>query len=480
MAAEWGAADDGGLRRGRARRHGDDREAGRLRRAREHDHRRAAGRRPYELTGHKWFCSYPPCDVFLTLAQAPAGLSCFVFESSDPGFRIQRLKDKLGTRSLPSSEVEFHGVRARLVGEEGRGVPTIIRMVNHTRLDCLLDRGLVHALGHGAGHLARPPPQRVRQAARGPARDDQRAGRPGARVRGGDGGGLPHRARVRRGQLGVPALRHRGHEVLGLKRAPQHAIEALECLGGNGYVEESGMPRLYRDSPLNSIWEGSGNVAALDVPRDGEGARRPARLPRRMRAGARLGRASTRTSTAPERNDRGPRRHRPSDGRPPRGGGPRRGAPGEPAGAGRTSPRSPTRSARGASATGPRCSARCPPASMPGRSWTARWPREHAALRAHRPDRAHHARPARARQRHHARHAARARGRGGTGEPRPRGARDRARRRGQGLLRRLRPRAERRGQGLRLGRRTRRRSTLPRSRATTTRGRRGTRWWTSR
>ena len=76
----------------------------------------------WEITGHKWFCSYPPCDVFLTLAQAPAGLSCFLIEGRDPGFRIQRLKDKLGTRSLPSSEVEFHGVRGRLVGEEGRGV----------------------------------------------------------------------------------------------------------------------------------------------------------------------------------------------------------------------------------------------------------------------------------------------------------------------------------------------------------------------
>ena len=92
----------------------------------------------WEITGHKWFCSYPPCDVFLILAQAPAGLSCFLVEGRDPGFQIQRLKDKLGTRSLPSSEIELKGVRGRLVGEEGRGVPTIIRMVNHTRLDCLI------------------------------------------------------------------------------------------------------------------------------------------------------------------------------------------------------------------------------------------------------------------------------------------------------------------------------------------------------
>ncbi|MBV9417688.1 MAG: acyl-CoA dehydrogenase family protein, partial [Solirubrobacterales bacterium] len=107
----------------------------------------------YELHGHKWFCSYPPCDVFLVLAQAPAGLSCFLVERG-PGMEFQRLKDKLGTRSLPSSEVEFHGARGRLVGDEGRGVPAIIRMVNHTRLDCLIGgatgmrRGTVEAIHH--------------------------------------------------------------------------------------------------------------------------------------------------------------------------------------------------------------------------------------------------------------------------------------------------------------------------------------------
>jgi putative acyl-CoA dehydrogenase len=96
-----------------------------------------AGDGSYELYGHKWFCSYPPCDVFLVLAQAPGGLSCLLV-ARGPGMEFQRLKDKLGTRSLPSSEVEFRGIEARLVGEEGRGVPAIIRMVNHTRLDCLL------------------------------------------------------------------------------------------------------------------------------------------------------------------------------------------------------------------------------------------------------------------------------------------------------------------------------------------------------
>src|SRR3989440_4756777 len=122
----------------------------------------------YEVHGHKWFCSYPPCDVFLVLAQAPGGLSCFLVERGH-GMEFQRLKDKLGTRSLPSSEVEFHGAPGRLVGEEGRGVPAIIKMVNHTRLDCLLGattglrRGSVEAIHHARhrsafGHLLADQP----------------------------------------------------------------------------------------------------------------------------------------------------------------------------------------------------------------------------------------------------------------------------------------------------------------------------------
>jgi len=223
----------------------------------------------YELTGHKWFCSYPPCDVFLTLAQAPAGLSCFLFESSDPGFRIQRLKDKLGTRSLPSSEVEYQGLRARLVGEEGRGVQTIIRMVNHTRLDCLIGSaasmrtGTVQAVHHARHRSAfgkllvdQPLMQNVLADL---ALDSEAATVTAMRVARSYDEGKPASA-FRRFATAV-------EKYWVCKRAPQHAIEALECLGGNGYVEESRMPRLYRDSPLNSIWEGSGNVAALDVLR---------------------------------------------------------------------------------------------------------------------------------------------------------------------------------------------------------------------
>ncbi len=221
----------------------------------------------YELTGHKWFCSYPPCEVFLTLAQAPGGLSCFLFESSDPGFRIQRLKDKLGTRSLPSSEVEYHGVRARLVGEEGRGVHTIIRMVNHTRLDCLIGSaagmrwGTAHAVHHARhrsafGKLLAEQPL-MQNVLADLAIDAEAATATAMRI-------------ARAYDEDDSAFRRFGTAVSKYwvcKRAPQHAIEALECLGGNGYIEESGMPRLYRDSPLNSIWEGSGNVAALDVLR---------------------------------------------------------------------------------------------------------------------------------------------------------------------------------------------------------------------
>ena len=226
-----------------------------------------AGDGAYELTGHKWFCSYPPCDVFLTLAQAPAGLSCFLFEGRDPGFRIQRLKDKLGTRSLPSSEVELQAVRGRLVGEEGRGVATIIRMVNHTRLDCLIGSaasmrwGVTQAVHHARHRSAFGRLLAEQPAMRGVLADlaveSEAATAAAFRIaRAYDEEDAPFR------RFATAVTKY-----WVCKRAAPHAAEALECLGGNGYVEESGMPRLLRDSPLNSIWEGSGNVAALDVLR---------------------------------------------------------------------------------------------------------------------------------------------------------------------------------------------------------------------
>ncbi|HEX8977340.1 MAG TPA: acyl-CoA dehydrogenase family protein [Solirubrobacteraceae bacterium] len=236
-----------------------------------------AGDGVYELHGHKWFCSYPPCAVFLVLAQAPRGLSCFLVERG-PGMEFQRLKDKLGTRSLPSSEVEFRGVAGQLVGEEGRGVPAIIRMVNHTRLDCLigsatsLRRGTLEAVHHArhrsafGARLADQPA--MRNVLADLAIESEAATASALRV-----------ARSY-DESEDGAFRRFATAVMKYwvtKRAAPHAAEALECLGGNGFVEESGMPLLFRDSPLNSIWEGSGNVAALDVLR--AVVREPAGLP---------------------------------------------------------------------------------------------------------------------------------------------------------------------------------------------------------
>ena len=226
-----------------------------------------AGDGVYEIHGHKWFCSYPPCDVFLVLAQAPRGLSCFLVERG-AGMEFQRLKDKLGTRSLPSSEVEFRGAEGRLIGEEGRGVPAIIRMVNHTRLDCLLGsatglrRATLEAIHH-ARHRSAFGALLVEQPAMRNVLADLAIESEAATVAA---------MRVARSydEPGEAAFRRFATAVMKYwvsKRAPAHAAEALECLGGNGFVEDSGMPLLYRDAPLNSIWEGSGNVAALDVMR---------------------------------------------------------------------------------------------------------------------------------------------------------------------------------------------------------------------
>jgi putative acyl-CoA dehydrogenase len=226
------------------------------------------GQRLFEIHGHKWFCSYPPCDVFLVLAQAPGGLSCFLVKRG-PGMEFQRLKDKLGTRSLPSSEVEFRGAEGHLVGEEGRGVPAIIRMVNHTRLDCLLGsttgmrRGTLEAIHHARhrsafGKLLADQPAMANVLA-DLAIESEAATAAAMRIaRAYDAG--EEEAAFRRFATAVM-------KYWVCKRGPAHAAEALECLGGNGFVEDSGMPLLYRDAPLNSIWEGSGNVAALDVLR---------------------------------------------------------------------------------------------------------------------------------------------------------------------------------------------------------------------
>jgi putative acyl-CoA dehydrogenase len=232
----------------------------------------------YELTGHKWFMSAPMCDAFLVLAQAQGGISCFLLPRFTPDgernrIHLQRLKDKLGNRSNASSEVEFRGASASLVGEEGAGVRTIIEMVNHTRLDCTLGAAAGMRWGtaaaiHHATHRAAFGNALVDQPLMGNVLADlaieSEAATVGAlrcaRAFDEAAAGSDEAAAFRR--LATPVLKY-----WTCKRAPSHAVEALECFGGNGYVEESGMPRLFRESPLASIWEGSGNVQCLDVLR---------------------------------------------------------------------------------------------------------------------------------------------------------------------------------------------------------------------
>ncbi|MEV6688013.1 acyl-CoA dehydrogenase family protein [Streptomyces sp. NPDC051130] len=229
----------------------------------------------YVLTGHKWFCSAPMSDGFLVLAQAPGGLSCFLVPRVLPdgtrnAFAIQRLKDKLGNKSNASSEVEFDGTWGQRVGEEGRGVRTIIEMVAATRLDCvigsasLMRQALTQAVHHaehrsafGARLIEQPL---MRNVLADLALESEAATVLTLRLAAAyDAGTEQERAFLR---LAVPAAKY-----WVTKRCTPMVAEALECLGGNGYVEESGLPRLLRESPLNSIWEGSGNVQALDVLR---------------------------------------------------------------------------------------------------------------------------------------------------------------------------------------------------------------------
>jgi putative acyl-CoA dehydrogenase len=229
----------------------------------------------YEITGHKWFCSAPMCDAFLVLAQTERGPSCFLLPRWRPDgtrnrFHLQRLKDKLGNRSNASSEVEFDGAWARLVGEEGRGVPTIIEMVNHTRLDCVIGGAAImrHAVAQ-ATHHARHRTTFGRRLVEHPLMqnvladlcvESEAATAAMMRLaRAYDGGDEREKLFAR---LATAVVKY-----WVCKRTPMHAAEALECLGGNGYVEESGLPRLYREAPLNGIWEGSGNVICLDVLR---------------------------------------------------------------------------------------------------------------------------------------------------------------------------------------------------------------------
>ena len=238
---------------------------------------RPIGDGEFVLDGQKWFCSAPMCDGFLVLAQAPAGLSCFLLprvlpDGSRNGFRIERLKDKLGDRSNASGEIALESAWAQLVGEEGRGVRTILEMVVHTRLDCVLGsaagmrQAVEHATHHTTHRVAFGAPLAEQPLMRNVVAD----------------------LCVESEAATVTALRlaqaydRRAHDPSEeafarlatavakywiCKRGPGHVAEALECLGGNGFVEESALPRLYRQQPLLSIWEGSGNVVCLDVLR---------------------------------------------------------------------------------------------------------------------------------------------------------------------------------------------------------------------
>jgi len=231
----------------------------------------------YTLTGHKWFCSAPMCDAFLVLAQAPRGIACFFLPRWRPDggrntFHLQRLKDKLGNRSNASSEVELRDAWALMIGEEGRGIATIMEMVRHTRLDCALGsaaamrKAVAEATFHAANrrafgkHLIHQP--LMRNVLADLCLESEAATALAMRLahafdRSGEDAEEQRFARV------ATAIA----KFWIAKRAPILIAEALECLGGNGYVEESPLPRLYRDAPLNSLWEGAGNVQCLDVLR---------------------------------------------------------------------------------------------------------------------------------------------------------------------------------------------------------------------
>jgi len=231
----------------------------------------------YLITGHKWFLSAPMCDAFLVLAQAPDGLTCFLMPRFRPdgsinGMRLQRLKEKLGNRSNASSEVEFTQAFAWRVGEEGRGVRTIIEMVQLTRLDCALgSAGLMRMALAQAVHQARHRTVFQRKLADQPMMRTvladlalemdaivalvMRLCRSFDRAQ-------SDPAEAARARLLTPAIKY-----FVCKTAPSFIYEAMECLGGNGYVEEAPLARLYREAPVNAIWEGSGNVMCLDVLR---------------------------------------------------------------------------------------------------------------------------------------------------------------------------------------------------------------------
>jgi len=241
----------------------------------------------YAITGHKWFMSAPMCDAFLVLAQASGGLTCFLMPRFRPdgpvnGLHFQRLKDKLGNRSNASSEVEFEDAFAWRVGEEGRGVRTIINMVQLTRLDCaiasagIMRMALAQAIHHARyrsvfqKHLVDQPMMRAVLADL--ALEVEAATALVMRLARSFDLGASNPREAARARLLTPAVKY-----WVCKSASGVIGEAMECLGGNAYVEESVLPRLYREAPVNAIWEGSGNVMCLDVLRAVDREREAAR-----------------------------------------------------------------------------------------------------------------------------------------------------------------------------------------------------------
>ncbi len=272
----------------------------------------------YELTGHKWFCTHPVFEVFFTTAQTDAGITCFVANRPHPGFRIQRLKDKLGGRCLASSEVEYDHLPARMLGEEGRGTAFIVEQLVYTRLDTLIAvtglmrRCVAEAVWHTRHRNAFGAPLAEQPAMTNVLADlaleSEAATVATIRLARAFDDASGEESAFRR--LALAVLKY-----WVCKRGAPLAAEALECMGGNGYVEEAPMAQLYRDIQLGTVWEGSGNVIALDVLR--AIAREPAvgrRVPGRVRARGRRGPPFRRSPALAARTPAGGAH------RPPRGG----------------------------------------------------------------------------------------------------------------------------------------------------------------
>jgi putative acyl-CoA dehydrogenase len=242
----------------------------------------------YRLTGHKWFFSAPMCDAFLVLAQAKGGLTCFLVPRFRPdgsvnALRLNRLKDKIGNRSNASSEVEFEGAYARRCGPEGDGVKTIIAMVQLTRLDCIVGslgimRAALMAAIHHVRHRVAFQKKLIDQPLMRAVIGDLALEREGALALGMRVAAAFDQAGSNEEEAAFARIVTPVAKLWVCKAVPQFVYESLECLGGNGYVEESPLARLYREAPLNAIWEGSGNIMALDLlrstAREREGAER--------------------------------------------------------------------------------------------------------------------------------------------------------------------------------------------------------------